>query len=96
MFVVNHDTERSNNLDETVYVMVRTRGSCISSAGAKRGCWGGGEAETARTAVKVWCGCAVQCIVGRVEVQWCCHGDTLRQSVLVLGVTECKSAYAGL
>lgn len=25
----------------------------------------------------VWCGCAVQRIVGRVEVQRCCHGDTL-------------------
>lgn len=43
---------------------------------------------------QVWCGCAAQCIVGHVEVQWCCHGDTLRQSVLVVGVTECKSAYA--
>lgn len=29
-----------------------------------------------------------------VEVQWCCHGDELRRSVLEVGVTECESAYS--
>lgn len=32
--------------------------------------------------------------MGHVEVQRCCHGDTLRQSVLALGVRGYKSAYA--
>lgn len=74
--------------------------------GAKRGWWTGGNRERGsyststqskrernralvRCGVTVWCSALWEC----VEVQWCCHGDKLRRSVLEVGVTECKLAY---
>jgi len=48
------------------------------------------ERETeSRCGVTVRCSALWEC----VEVQWCCHGDKLRRSVLEVGVTECKSAH---
>lgn len=51
--------------------------------------------EKERNRALVRCGVTVRCsaLWERVEVQWCCHGDKLRRSVLEVGVTECKSAY---
>lgn len=63
-----------------------TRGGVSSCSGTQR--------DRGKNTCQVWRGRAVRCIVGHVEVQRCCHGDTLRQSVLALGVRGCKSAYA--
>ncbi len=86
-------------------VFVSTRCLWRSHKGAvDRGKWGEGvllykhperERERERERELVRCGVAVRCsaLWECVEVQWCCHGDKLRRSVLEVGVTECKSAY---